>query len=57
MNDEKYIRVACRLCGKIMLFPKPFYKESDFKGGWECKGSLSKTCKIAEERRIYELNT
>ena len=43
-HDSKYIKVACRLCGQTMLFPKAFYKESDFKDGWECKGSLSKMC-------------
>ena len=50
MSDpKKYIRVACRLCGKEMLFPRGFYQEKDLIG-WECRGSLSHSCKIAYER-------
>lgn len=53
-NTKKWIRVACRLCGKEMLFPKGIYKEKDFIG-WECKGALSMKCKIAYERmKKYE---
>lgn len=48
-NDTKWIKVACRLCGKIMLFPKGIYQKEDLIG-WECRGSLSKECKIAYER-------
>lgn len=48
-NDEKWIKVACRLCGKIMLFPKGVYREKDLIG-WECRGSLSKGCEVAYER-------
>lgn len=54
MSDDKYIKVACRLCGKIMLFPKGFYKESHFKNGWECKGSLSKKCWLIEMKKDNE---
>lgn len=53
-NTKKWIRVACRLCGKEMLFPKGVYKEKDFIG-WECRGALSMKCKIAYERmKKYE---
>ena len=48
-NPKKYIKVACRLCGKEMLFPREFYQEKDLIG-WECRGSLSHSCKIAYER-------
>jgi len=51
LDDKKYIRVACRICGEIMCFPKSFYKESDFTNGWFCNGSLSKLCN--EVRTIY----
>ncbi len=48
-DSKKYIRVACRLCGKEMLFPRESYQEEDLIG-WECRGSLSHSCKIAYER-------
>lgn len=48
-DDKKWIKVACRMCGKIMLFPKGVYQEKDLIG-WECRGSLSRECKIAYER-------
>lgn len=48
-DSKKYIKVCCRLCGKEMLFPRESYQEEDLIG-WECRGSLSHSCKIAYER-------
>lgn len=43
-NKKGFFPVACRLCGKVMLFPKMSYKPKDLVG-WECGGSLTLQCK------------
>ena len=42
--DEKYHRVACRICGGEMLYPKKTYRKEDLIG-WECKGTLPGVCR------------
>ena len=34
-NEKGYFPVSCRLCGKVEIFPKKFYKPNDLQE-YEC---------------------